>query len=166
MLTIRQATRRDAAALMQVHREAVFAKARDYYPRAALESWAPGTTADRVAQVEREIGDPRFIVLVAEAAGEIIGFAMAVPSKGELRAVYAKPNLVGLVGRALLAEIEKRAFATTEVLWCDASLNAEGFYKANGYREECRTSHVFASGAAIGCLRMTKLRSAGDPYSE
>jgi putative acetyltransferase len=166
MLNICMAVGRDAAAMMQVHREAVFAKAAGHYPRAALESWAPGATADRVARIEQEIADPGFIALVAEAAGEMIGFAMAVPSKGELRAVYVKPNPVGHVGRALLATIEKRAFAATGLLWCDASLNAEAFYNANGYRGGCRTRHVFASGAAIACLRMTMLRPAGDSHSE
>lgn len=36
-----------------------------------------------------------FHVLVAETAGDLIGFAMALPSKGELRAIYVK--LVGWV---------------------------------------------------------------------
>jgi hypothetical protein len=45
--------------------------------------------------VEQEIADPAFIVLVAETAGDLIGFAMALPSKGELHAIYVK--LVGWV---------------------------------------------------------------------
>jgi len=40
-----------------------------------LEAWAPGATTDRVVQVEHEIADPAFIVLVAEAAGDLTGFA-------------------------------------------------------------------------------------------
>jgi len=115
MLTIRPAVRRDAAAMMQVHREAVFAKAAGHYPRVVLEAWSPGATPNRVAWVEQEVADPDFIVLVAETAREVIGFGMAVPSQGELRAVYVKPNPVGGVGRALLAEIERQAFARTEI---------------------------------------------------
>jgi hypothetical protein len=160
MLTIRPAVRRDAAAMMEVHREAVFAKAAGHYPRAALEAWAPGATPDRVARVEQEIADPGVIALVAEAAGEVIGFAMAVPSKNELRAVYVKPNPVGGVGRALLAGIERQAFARTDRLACDASLNAEGFYRANGYKPEARVQHDLAQGGTIDCLRITKLRRA------
>jgi hypothetical protein len=123
MLTIRRAVRGDAAAMMQLHREAVFAKAAGHYPRAVLEAWAPGATRDRVARVEHEIADPGVIALVADAAGEVIGFAMAVPSKNELHAVYVKPNHIGGVGGALLAEIEQQAFAQTDHLACDASLN-------------------------------------------
>jgi hypothetical protein len=92
MLTIRPAVLRDAKTMMEVHRQAVFAKAAGHYSRAILETWAPGATADRVVQVEHEIADPAFIVLVAEAAGDLIGLAMAIPTKGELRAVYVKPN--------------------------------------------------------------------------
>ena len=69
--------------MMEVHREAVFAKAAGHYSRAILEAWAPGATTDRVVQVGHEIADPAFIVLVAEAAGDLIGFAMAIPTNGE-----------------------------------------------------------------------------------
>ena len=62
----------------------------------------------------KEIADPAFIVFVAEADDFIIGFAMANPSKNELLAVYVKPNSIGNVGRALLAEVEKRAFAVAD----------------------------------------------------
>jgi GNAT superfamily N-acetyltransferase len=161
MLTIRNAVAGDATAMMEVHREAVFAKAAGHYSRAMLEAWAPGATADRVAHVEQEIADPAFIVVVAEAAGDLIGFAMAIPTNGELRAVYVKPNRVGGVGRALLAAIEGRAFALTDRLACDASLNAEGFYKANGYQAEALIRHEFLPGTAIPCIRMSK--RAPDP---
>jgi Acetyltransferase (GNAT) domain len=151
--------------MMEVHREAVFAKAAGYYPRAVLEAWAPGAIPDRVARVEEEIADPDFTVLVAEAAGEVIGFAMAVPSTNELRAVYVRPNRVGRVGRALLAEVERSAFAQTDRLACDASLSAERFYRANGSNPEARMQHAFARGGTIDCLRMTKLRPADQPHS-
>ena len=82
MLTIRHAVLRDAKPMMEVHREAVLAKAAGHYSRAILESWAPGATIDRVMQVEHEIADPAFIVLVAKVAGDLIGFAIAIPTNG------------------------------------------------------------------------------------
>lgn len=160
MLTIRPARPNDAAALLRVHREAVFSKAGSHYQQATLEAWSPGDTPDRVAHIAQEICDPSFIVCIAEAGGEIIGFAMAIPSQNELRAVYVKSNSIGNVGHALLAETERQAFAISEFLACDASLNAEAFYKANGYKEEFRTDHVFKSGATMSCIRMKKIRPA------
>jgi hypothetical protein len=85
---------RDAKALMQVHREAVFAEATGHYSRAMLDAWHR-EPRPRVARVEQEIAHPAFIVLVAKTAGDLIGFAMALPSKGELHAIYVK--LVGWV---------------------------------------------------------------------
>jgi hypothetical protein len=63
MLNIRAAVQCDAAAMTQVHRDAVFAKAAGYYPRAMLQAWAPGATDCRVARVEQEIADPDVNVL-------------------------------------------------------------------------------------------------------
>ena len=82
---------------------------------------------------------------------------MAAPSRNELRAVYVKPNSIGRIGRALLAEVEKRALnAGAEFLVCDASLSAEAFYRANGYTEEGRGQHRLRSGELMECVFMRK----------
>jgi hypothetical protein len=158
MLTIRPAVLPDAKAMMEVHRQAVFAKLAGHYPRAALEAWAPGATPDRVLQVEREIADPAFIVLVAKAAGDVIGFAVAVPAS-------CARSMSGSTGSAASAapcwlKLKPRLFALTDRLACDASPNAEAFYRANGYQAESRTRHVLLQGIAISCIRMSKQRPA------
>jgi L-amino acid N-acyltransferase YncA len=163
MLTIRPARTSDAIAMMDVHREAILSKAAGHYPQSTLDEWALGATPDRVARIERQIADPEFIVLVAEAGGKVIGYGVAVPSHQELRALYVRPNAIGRVGKALLSELEKQAFRTTEVLTCDASLNAVGFYRANGYTEQGRTDHVLSSGGSVPCIRMEKVRPAAGP---
>jgi L-amino acid N-acyltransferase YncA len=150
MLTIRPARTSDAIAMMDVHREAILSKAAGHYPQSTLDEWALGAT-------------PEFIVLVAEAGGKVIGYGVAVPSHQELRALYVRPNAIGRVGKALLSELEKQAFRTTEVLTCDASLNAVGFYRANGYTEQGRTDHVLSSGGSVPCIRMEKVRPAAGP---
>jgi ribosomal protein S18 acetylase RimI-like enzyme len=158
MLTIRPARPNDAIVVLCVHREAILSKSADHYPRSELDAWALGATPDRLARLERQIADPEFIVLVAEAGDGIIGYGVAVPSLGQLRALYVKPNPIGRVGSALLGELEKRAFRTAEILTCDASLNSVGFYRANGYTEEARMDHVLSSGASVACMRMKKVR--------
>jgi hypothetical protein len=163
MLTIRPARPSDATAMMHVHREAILSKAAGHYPQSTLDAWAVGATPDRVAGVGKQITDPEFIVLVAEAGDEVIGYGVAVPSHQQLRALYVKPNAIGRVGCALLSELEKHAFRAAEVLTCDASLNAAGFYGANGYTEQGRTDHVLSSGASVPCIRMKKVRPATSP---
>jgi putative acetyltransferase len=157
MVKIRPATPADATAMLLVHREAVLSKAAAHYAPATLDAWAAGATPDRIARIEQRIADPASVVLVAEAADEIVGYAIAVPSENELRAVYVKPNPTRHVGRALLAEVEKRAFDRgAESLACSASLNAEAFYKVNGYTEESRGQHRMRTGELMDCVFMRK----------
>jgi Acetyltransferase (GNAT) domain len=162
MLKIRRAVRADATQIMLVRREAILAKATTHYDQAILNDWADAMDAsDRVARIGKRISDPNCFVLVAESSDEIIGFAIAVASRNELGALYTKPNPIGHVGRALLAAVESLAFATAEFLICDASLNAEHFYKANGYRKERRKDHVSSSGDVISMVvQMRKPRPA------
>jgi GNAT superfamily N-acetyltransferase len=162
MLKIRRAIRDDATRIMLVRRQAILAKAAAHYDQVILNDWAGAIDiTDRVARIRKKISDPNCIVVVAEAGDEIIGFAVAVPSKNELQALYARPNPIGHVGRALLAAVEDLAFEAAEFLTCDASLNAESFYKANGYREERRKDHLSSSGGAISIVvQMRKQRPA------
>jgi Acetyltransferase (GNAT) domain len=158
---IRTAQRADVADIMRVRREAILAKAASHYDPVTVNDWADAADAGRTAQ---RISDPDYRVLVAEARGEIIGFAIAAISKQELQALYVKPNPIGKVGTALLAAIEDLAFQAVPFLVCDASLNAESFYKAHGYIEECRKDQVSSSGDMISrVVQMRKYRPNTGP---
>jgi hypothetical protein len=52
--------------------------------------------------------------------------------------------------------LEQLAFETVPFLRCDASLNAESFYKTNGYTEECRKDHVARPGGVVS--RVVQMR--------
>lgn len=165
MLKIRRAVRDDITEIVLVRREAIFSKAATHYDQATLNDWADAMdTTNRVARFEQKISDAGFIVLVAEAGDEIIGFAMADLSNNELQALYTKPNPIGKVGRVLLAALESLAFETAPFLVCDASLNAESFYEANGYTEESRKDHVSSPGGVISrVVEMRKHRPIACP---
>jgi hypothetical protein len=161
ILEIRAARRADVADIMRVRREAILAKAASHYDLVTLNDWADAADAGRMA---KRISDPDYRALVAEADGEIIGFAVAAISKGELQALYARPNPIGNIGTALLAAIEALAFRAVPFLVCDASLNAESFYKAHGYIEECRKDQVSSSGDVISrVVQMRKHRPNAAP---
>jgi hypothetical protein len=153
ILEIRAARRADVDDMMRVRREAILAKAANHYDPVTLNDWADAADAGRMA---KRISDPDYRALVAEADGGIIGFAMAVISRHELQALYVKPNPIGNIGTALLAAIETLAFQALPFLVCDASLNAESFYKAHGYIEECRKDRVSSSGAMISRVVVMK----------
>ena len=164
-LVIRPARVGDATAMVRVREQAIWAKAASHYARADLERWvAADTASERVVRFQQEIADPRFVVLVAEANNDLVGFGLTVPAKGELRALYVKPNATGKIGCALLTELENRSFPIAESLLCDVSLNAASFYKANGYTEECRTDdRVIGSGNIDTSIRMKKQRGYVKP---
>jgi hypothetical protein len=160
-LEIRTALRADVPDIIRVRREAILSKAAGHYDPVTLNDWADAAGGGRTA---KRISDPDYRVLVAEARGEIIGFAMAAIAKRELQALYVKPNPIGKVGTALLAAIEDLAFQAVPFLVCDASLNAESFYKAHGYIEECRKDHVSSSGDMISrVVQMRKHRPNAAP---
>jgi Acetyltransferase (GNAT) domain len=152
-LEIRAAVRSDVAEIIRVRREAILSKAASHYDPVILNDWADAADAGRIA---KRISDPDYRALVAEADGDIIGFAIAAISKQELQALYVKPNPVGNIGTALLAAIEELAFRAVPFLVCDSSLNAESFYKAHGYIEECRKDRVSSSGAMISRVVVMK----------
>ena len=157
---IRRAVRSDATEILLVRREAVLAKAASHYNPEILSDWAHAVDA---AHIAKQISDPDYRVLVAEAGGEIVGFAMAVLSKHELKALYTKPNPIGGIGHALLLEIESLAFQTVPYLVCEASLNAEGFYRANGYAGEGRQDRLSRRGVISRVVWMKKHRPGCDP---
>jgi Acetyltransferase (GNAT) family len=158
---IRAARSADVADIMRVRREAILAKAASHYDSVTVNDWADAADAGRTAQ---RISDPDYRALVAEAGGEIIGFAMVEISKHELQALYVKPNPIGKVGTALLTALEALAFQEVPFLVCDASLNAESFYKANGYIEECRKDRVSSSGDMTSrVVQMRKQRPNAAP---
>jgi hypothetical protein len=152
---IRSAVRGDVTEIVQARREAILAKAAGHYDPVILNDWANAGDQERIA---KRISDPDHRTLVAEAGGEILGFAMAALSKSELLALYARPNQIGHIGRDLLAAIELLVFQAAPLLVCDASLNAEGFYKANGYTAECVKDFVSSSGIISRVVRMKKHR--------
>lgn len=167
-LEIRPAVPNDATAIVRVRREAIVAKAAIHYDQAIVNNWADATDAtDRIAQIERKISASGFIVLVAEAGGALMGFAIADLSNNELHALYVKPNEIGEVGRRLLAALENLAFEAVPYLVCDASLNAEKFYRANGYTGECRKDYVSRpSGVVSQVVQMRKRRPNADEDDE
>ena len=157
---IRSAVRGDVTAIVQVRREAILARAASHYDPVILNDWADAADAGRIA---KRISDPDYRTLVAEAGGEIIGFAMAALSKGELLALYARPNNAGHVGRDLLAAIEQLTFQAAPLIVCEASLNAEGFYRANGYTSEGPKDFVSSSGMISRVVPMKKHRPNAGP---
>jgi len=146
----------DACAFVEVHHTAIRALAAGHYPAEVIDDWAPLPVTEEA--VRRTSADPDEVRLVAEAGGAVIGLAVLVPARGELRACYVAPQAAGRgIGAALVGEVERLARANEcAVLELDASLNAEPFYAHLGYESLGRGEHALRTGRLMTCVRMRK----------
>jgi putative acetyltransferase len=158
-IEIRQAILDDAEGIVQVHYDAVHVTAAEHYDESILMEWS-SRNRDRVTKLRNQISDnaENELMLVAVRNSVVIGFAEAVPSKCELRAVYVDPKCGrNGVGRLLLSSLEKLVVERgAEELWLDSSLTAQAFYAANGYTDEGTGMHRLRSGQEMQCVKMRK----------
>jgi len=101
--------------------------------------------------------------LIAELDGQPAGIGVLVVQNEELRACYVRPEMVRKgVGAAIVREIERLAIQSGLThLRLDASLNAEPFYRALGYRVVERGEHVLGrSGLRMAAVKMEKALTA------
>jgi len=138
--------------------EAILSKGPGHYEQSVIDAWVLDGAADRVARYAKQIADPNFIVLVAVANDEVLGFASSIPTKEKLSAIYVKPNKIGHIGRSLLAELEARTFQTAARLTVLASYSGVPFYLENGYTDDGPVSHLDETGQDVQCRNMKKLR--------
>ena len=158
-LHIRTTRPDDAAAIMRVRSDAIWAKATTHYDDAIVRDWVEAGDPGRIAN---KLSDPDIIALVAVAGDAMIGFGMVSLSRHELQALYVTPNWIGRVGQALLAALETCAFQASPFLTLDASLNAQEFYRANGYLAEGRKDHMSSRGDVVSqVVQMRKMRQHG-----
>jgi putative acetyltransferase len=158
--TLRPGTPEDALSIIEAHRAAVRGMAIGFYSREIVEEWAPiSVSPERVEGFARTIASGEEVVVVAvDSSGLILGFGSIVPSNDELRAVYVRSEHGRKgVGRAILRRLEDLAReAGLKELRMDASINAEAFYKANGFSSEASGKHTMSSGGRMACVRMRK----------
>jgi ribosomal protein S18 acetylase RimI-like enzyme len=127
---IRHATRDDADALGEI---GVRAFRHNYAEILDPEFLAGLDAADWAGEWRAAIGHGDRVVLVAEVADRVVGFA-SVRDDGDLRTLYVDPVAQGAgVGTQLLAEAEAAGARSLEVF--EANGHARGFYEARGWRD-------------------------------
>jgi len=143
----------DAEAVRRVHGASIRGLcATDYTPE-QIDAWA---SPARIEQYQFAIAQHEFYVAVS--GDNVVGFSELDRERGEVKAVYVDPAWSRRgVGRALLAELERaaRGHRLTE-LRLEASLTAERFYLAAGYRAIARRTHMLSSGSGLACVEMRK----------
>jgi GNAT superfamily N-acetyltransferase len=144
-VVIRAGTERDVPRLREI---AVEAKAHWGYDRRQVEEWALAGDFDRESLRARE-------VYVAEADGEMVGWASLIPRGGVgwLEDLWIDPPWIGRgVGRRLFEHVAARAreLGARRLEW-EAEPNAHGFYERMG-ATYVRDSEVTEWGRVLDVL--------------
>jgi putative acetyltransferase len=97
-------------------------------------------------------------VLVAEDSFGIKGFGIIVPDLFKLRALYVHPAYGRQgIGKVLVKNLEMLALTLgVTLLKLNSSLNAENFYRQNGYQFLSRGTFKLSTGREMECVRMDK----------
>jgi GNAT superfamily N-acetyltransferase len=144
---IRAARVGDAAQITVVHVRSWQGTYRGLLPQAYLDGLDP---AERVGRWERslaEVDAGRTGILVADAGGDLLGFASYSPSRdsdadpgrvGEIGAIYLLPSAWGKgIGKRLmdatLARMAKAGFVQVTLWVLDSNVRARRFYEAGGW---------------------------------
>ncbi len=156
--TVRSAVVADAEAIIDLHFDAVHRTASTFYPSAVLDSWSRRPDEARYQRMREIITGDDELVLVAEAASEVVAFGSIVPHLPELRAVYVHPDAGRRgIGSQLLAALERLALERgASELHTHASVNAEAFYRRAGYEVVERGIHRLGTGQEMACVKMFK----------
>jgi GNAT superfamily N-acetyltransferase len=154
MRSTRAATHSDAEAAVGVLRSSIIELcAADHKSEAALlDGWLANKT---VADFHRWLDSPGGACVVTESEGAVNGVGL-ITRDGEVRLCYVAPGSIGLgYGSAILAALEKRAFAwRLRKLTLGSTTAARQFYEKHGYVRSAASS---SCSSGVQCYAYEKI---------
>ncbi len=152
--TIRTAGETDLEAIWRVHKAAIEETCATRYGSDVIGAWVERLKPEGYRGVVQ-----RGIVVIAEDDGTAIGFGQLDIAAGEIQAVYVLPIAQGRgVGAALLAHLEEVAMTHGHSrLTLQATLNAEAFYAAHGWRMTGHDVRKITQDVSLRCVSMEKV---------
>jgi putative acetyltransferase len=149
---IRNYDLRDAPEIVRLFFETVRSVNRADYSEEQLRAWAPSVPDPD--EWHSRMADRR--TLVAEQAGEVVGFA-ELEDDGHLAMLYVRGDAVGQgVGRRLYEAVEREARAQSlGRIFTEASITARPFFKRRGFRV-VREQRVSRRGVSLTNFAMEK----------
>jgi putative acetyltransferase len=152
-LSIRVAVDDDATAIWRVHSAAIRETCAGHYPPGVIAAWVERLKPESYRGVLRRGG-----VVIAEDNARVVGFGQIDLPNGEIQAVYVSPDVQGQgVGAALLAHLEELAGRQgMSRVTLKATINAECFYAAHGWRTTGRDVHKITQQVGLKCIAMEK----------
>lgn len=158
-IRIEPAKLEDAAVLLEIHAAAVHQTAASYYSEDIIESWARlPITPERIARIRQGwIENPNNRVVVARKDNQTVGFGF-ISQDCEVQGMYVHPDFGRCgVGTKIFAALEQEAISLgLTYLKVNAAINAEAFYRKQGFEVVEYGSHRLASGVEMACVKMQK----------
>lgn len=150
----------EARLVLELQSEAVQATGDSPYPAEILDAWAGREISEELVAFFLLNPDQESRI-VAEVAGQVVGYGAVVPAQNELSACYVAPAARSRgIGRVLVRSLEEIAVeAGCPSLRLDAALDAAPFYQALGYRATGRGQHLLhrdGRDLAMDCIKMAK----------
>lgn len=144
MVSLREASREDAAAMARIQSASLRERASEHYTDDQLARLAPSEPAAE-AIPDTEFADDSCCPIVAETDDTVLGWGSVHLDEGVLAATFVDPDSTGRgIGRAIVERLETIAREEgIERLTVPASLNAAGFYETLGFD---RRREIDASG--------------------
>ncbi len=143
MVSLRDASTEDAAAMAQIQSASLRANAAEHYTDEQLAHVPPAPDPEVIPDTEFLRASCR--PTVAEVSGAIVGWGSVHLDEGVLAATFVDPDHAGRgIGRTIVTELETIARREDiDELVVPASLNAVGFYEALGFE---RPGEIDAGG--------------------
>lgn len=153
MLTHRPATAADLAVLWDLRTRAVRATSAAHYPPDVIEIWCASAAPPSLPLLVQAGG-----ALVAEEAGQIVGYVILDLDTGEVDAAFVDPAQQGRgIALDLMRALEALARARgLSRLFLSASLNAVPFYGRAGFTRVRDEVYPHRSGIGIPSVFMEK----------
>ncbi|MDD3119761.1 MAG: GNAT family N-acetyltransferase, partial [Victivallales bacterium] len=150
-----------AAEILDIRHDAVhYGKAREFYPREALQRWSPPPHAPMIqmwSQLWSQSG--ALGVLARDLNGYGIGFGILDIGQDKISAIYVRAEWTGKgAGSSIIRYLEKIALVRgAKMLMLDASLNSVNFYLRHWYLVNGIDFLTLPSGEKLPCAKMSKL---------
>jgi putative acetyltransferase len=153
MIALRPAHTGELAFLWTLRTRAVAAACAGHYSAPVLAAWLAAPAPDSLRHLLAQGGG-----LIAEEAGQVLGYAVLDAGAGEVDAVFVEPAQHGRgIGALLLGALEDAARAAgRNRLFLSASLNAVPFYRRAGFVAVREEIYPHRSGVDIPSVFMEK----------
>jgi putative acetyltransferase len=155
-ITVRLLREDEGRRYLEIVNRAILGLAADHYSPDAIAAWVVPLNDESITKLTANAD--REIRLVAELDGEAVAIGALIIERQELRACYVVPEAARRgCGSALVREIERLAREHgLRRLELAASLNAEAFYAAHGFRCRERSHVVLRNGHRLPAVWMEK----------